>query len=107
MPDSQYEDLLRHVLDTGARKGDRTGTGTRSIFGHQLRYRLSEGFPLITPVVKLEHERVNFGGLWHSDTAYLQHPPMGTMLVAREVRPLAVTPSSPTCISPTRPCRPA
>jgi len=46
-----------------------------------------EGFPLITPVVKLEHERVNFGGLWHSDTAYLEHPPMGTMLIAREVPP--------------------
>jgi alpha-ketoglutarate-dependent taurine dioxygenase len=42
-----------------------------------------EGFPLITPVVKLEHERVNFGGLWHSNTAYLERPPMGTMLVAR------------------------
>ncbi len=48
MPDTQYEDLLRHVLDHGARKEDRTGTGTRSIFGHQLRYRLSDGFPLIT-----------------------------------------------------------
>jgi taurine dioxygenase len=46
-----------------------------------------EGFPLITPVVKLEHERVNFGGLWHTDTAYLEHPPMGTMLIAREVPP--------------------
>ena len=46
-----------------------------------------EGFPLITPVVKLEHERVNFGGLWHSDTAYLDRPPMGTMLIAREVPP--------------------
>jgi taurine dioxygenase len=46
-----------------------------------------EGFPLITPVVKLEHERVNFGGLWHTDTAYLEHPPIGTMLVAREVPP--------------------
>ena len=42
---------------------------------------------LITPVVKLEHERVNFGGLWHSDTAYLETPPMGTMLIAREVPP--------------------
>jgi taurine dioxygenase len=44
-----------------------------------------DGFPEITPVVKLEHERVNFGGLWHSDTAYLERSPMGTMLVAREV----------------------
>jgi taurine dioxygenase len=46
-----------------------------------------EGFPEITPVLKLEHEQVNFGGLWHSDTAYLDRPPMGTMLIAREVPP--------------------
>ncbi|MFJ1459892.1 thymidylate synthase [Nocardia sp. N2S4-5] len=46
--DTQYEDLLRHVLDTGTPKADRTGTGTRSVFGHQLRYDLSAGFPLIT-----------------------------------------------------------
>jgi taurine dioxygenase len=46
-----------------------------------------DGFPEITPVIKLEHERVNFGGLWHSDTAYLECPPMGTMLIAREVPP--------------------
>jgi taurine dioxygenase len=46
-----------------------------------------EGFPEITAVVKLEGERVNFGGLWHSDTAYLERPPTGTMLIAREVPP--------------------
>jgi len=46
-----------------------------------------DGFPEITPVIKLEDERVNFGGLWHSDTAYLDRPPMGTMLIAREVPP--------------------
>ncbi len=46
-----------------------------------------EGFPEITPVIKLEHERVNFGGLWHSDTTYLERPPMATMLIAREVPP--------------------
>jgi taurine dioxygenase len=57
-------------------------------FGEAVEYPFIsgiEGFPLITPVIKLEHERVNFGGLWHSDTAYLERPPMGTMLVAREV----------------------
>ena len=43
-----YEDLLRLVLETGTPKADRTGTGTRSLFGHQLRYDLSQGFPLIT-----------------------------------------------------------
>ncbi|HTZ36562.1 MAG TPA: TauD/TfdA family dioxygenase [Stellaceae bacterium] len=46
-----------------------------------------DGFPEITPVVKLEHERVNFGGVWHSDTAYLERPPMASMLLAREVPP--------------------
>src|SRR5580658_10153407 len=46
-----------------------------------------EGFPEIIPVIKLEHETKNFGGIWHSDTAYLETPPMGTMLVAREVPP--------------------
>jgi thymidylate synthase len=46
--DTQYEDLLRHVLETGAAKSDRTGTGARSVFGHQMRYDLSAGFPLVT-----------------------------------------------------------
>ncbi|HBC53063.1 MAG TPA: taurine dioxygenase, partial [Alphaproteobacteria bacterium] len=44
-------------------------------------------FPKIVPVVKLPHERVNFGGLWHSDTAYTDIPPMGAVLVARELPP--------------------
>jgi len=44
-----------------------------------------EGFPEIVEVVKLEHEQANFGGAWHSDTAYLDIPPMGSILVAREV----------------------
>jgi thymidylate synthase len=43
-----YEDLLRHVLETGTPKADRTGTGTTSVFGAQLRFDLSQGFPLIT-----------------------------------------------------------
>jgi len=46
-----------------------------------------EGFPEITPVIKLEHEKINFGGLWHSDTSYLEEPPMATMLIARETPP--------------------
>jgi taurine dioxygenase len=45
------------------------------------------GFPEIIEVKKLEHEKHNFGGIWHSDTAYLQEPPMGSMLLAREVPP--------------------
>ncbi len=46
-----------------------------------------EGFPEVIEVKKLEHERYNFGGIWHSDTAYLQEPPMGSMLLACEVPP--------------------
>ena len=59
-------------------------------FGDVLEYpfvRGLDGYPEIIPVVKLEHERHNFGGVWHTDTAYLEQPPMATMLVAREVPP--------------------
>ena len=45
------------------------------------------GFPEIIEVKKLEHEKVNFGGVWHSDTAYLEVPPMASMLLAREIPP--------------------
>lgn len=57
-------------------------------FGEPVEYPFIkgiDGFPEIITVAKLENERVNFGGVWHSDTTYLQQPPMGSMLVAREV----------------------
>jgi taurine dioxygenase len=59
-------------------------------FGEPVEYPFIkgiDGFPEIIEVAKLEHERVNFGGVWHSDTTYLARPPMGSMLVAREVPP--------------------
>lgn len=59
-------------------------------FGEPIEYPQLKGLtesPFITPVVKLEHERNNFGGIWHSDTTYLPTPPMGSMLLAREVPP--------------------
>ncbi len=56
-------------------------------FGEVVHYPFLKGLPEapeVIPVAKLEHERVNFGGLWHTDTAYLEAPPMATMLIARE-----------------------
>ena len=59
-------------------------------FGDLATYPMVKGlddYPEIAPVIKLEHQTVNFGGIWHSDTTYLPQPPMGAILVARELPP--------------------
>jgi len=82
------EHLVVFFLDQDVTPAEQLAFAHR--IGEPVEYPFVSGltdYPVITPVVKLEHETRNFGGIWHSDTAYQQCPPMATMLLARELPP--------------------
>ena len=96
LPDEAIGELRSAFLDhlvivlRGQKLAPRQLVAFAGRFGAPMEYPQLKGLPecpLVTPVIKLEHERVNFGGVWHSDTTYLERPPMGSMLYALETPP--------------------
>jgi thymidylate synthase len=79
MPSNQYETLLRHVQEHGTPKADRTGTGTRSVFGYQMRFDLAQGFPLVTT------KKVHLKSIIHELLWFLQGSSDNNWLRARGV----------------------
>ena len=75
----QYLDLMRRVREHGVRKTDRTGTGTLSVFGHQMRFDLADGFPLVTTkklhVRSIIHELIWFLSAESRSRTLLKHAP--------------------------------
>jgi len=96
LEDSVVAEIRRAFLDYlvlffhGQKLTPQTQLAFARRLGEPMEYPQLKGLPecpLITPVVKLEHERVNFGGIWHADTTYLERPPMASMLYAIEIPP--------------------
>ena len=94
--DALIEDILKVWLESGVvffRDQNMTMDQFQSFaqrFGEIVEYPFVKGLPdhpMIIPVLKLPHEKNNFGGIWHTDTTYLQTPPMATMLIAEELPP--------------------
>ena len=91
----QYHNLMKFILDNGVKKTDRTGVGTRSIFGYQMRFNLSDGFPLLTT------KRVHFKSILHELLWFIRGDTKSpklkkSILLARLYKKItAVTPINP------------